>query len=67
MDLKDQVADVSLQRVNFVSVFKVRRDGAQQSLVQQETLRDVLQAGLLIGKQGEARVSSQCLSLQTSL
>lgn len=53
VDLKDQVLDVSLQRVNFVSVLEVGRDGAQQGLVQLETLRDVLQAGLLIGKQGE--------------
>lgn len=67
VDLKDQVLDVSLQRVNFVSVLEVGRDGAQQGLVQLETLRDVLQAGLLIGKQGEARVSSRCPSLQTLL
>lgn len=66
MDLKDQVLDVSVQVLNFLFVFKLGWDRGQQGLVQLETIRDVLQASLLIEIQEESRVSSR-LSLPTLL
>lgn len=51
VDLKDQVLDVIVQRLNFLSVFEFGRDGGQQGLVQLETIRDVLQGSLLFEKQ----------------